>query len=254
MKLRLDTTQAAGAAALPDPIEAAINGQPAADWSLAEGVATIAHELKTPLASILGYSRMLRSGWDSLDASRRDEFFDVVDHQGRRLQRLIEDLLESARIDAGLPVVRREPLDLAGAVRGAVATVTGLAGARMIEVVVPEDDLGLYGDANAIEHVLTNLLENAIKYSPDETLISVTVTERGREVRVSVSDQGSGIDASDLPHVFERFRRGNGVVKGVGLGLHIVRNLVHAHNGRVWVHSDAGAGATFTVALPRRSR
>lgn len=224
------------------------------DDGVAECVATLAHEMKTPLASLLGYSRMLRSGWTGMEPAQRQEFFDVIEQQGRRLHRMIEDLLETARLDAGAPTLRREPLDLVAIVGRAVSTVAGMAGDRPISIDAPGDDLGLYGDASAIEHALTNLLENAIKYSPDGTPIAVVVSEHDTEVRMSVADEGIGVEPADLPHVFERFRRGNGVVSGVGLGLHIVRSLVTAHNGRVWVESEPGRGATFTVALPRRSR
>lgn len=224
------------------------------DAGISESLATLAHEMKTPLASLLGYSRMLRVGWAGLDEAQREEFFDVLEQQGRRLHRMIEDLLETARIDAGIPSLRREPLDLVALVGRAVATVAGMAEGRRITIDAPGGDLGVYGDASAIEHALTNLLENAIKYTQDGTLIAVVVSEHDTEVRVAVADEGLGVDPDDIPHVFDRFRRGNGVVSGVGLGLHIVRSLIAAHKGRVWVESQPGEGATFTFALPRRSR
>lgn len=249
MRAELDVRRAREAATDLRPAEA---GPP--DEGIAESLATLAHEMKTPLASLLGYSRMLRLGWSGLEDAQREEFFEVLEQQGRRLHRMIEDLLETARIDAGAPSFRREPLDLAAIVGRAVATVAGMAQTRRISIDAPGDDLGLYGDASAIEHALTNLLENAIKYTKDGTSIAVVVSEHNTEVRVSVADEGSGIEPGDMPHVFERFRRGNGVVSGVGLGLHIVRSLIAAHNGRVWVESEPGRGATFTFALPRRSR
>lgn len=235
--------------ARPDPAE--IIGPEA---GISESLATLAHEMKTPLASLLGYSRMLRVGWAGLGEAQREEFFDVLEQQGRRLHRMIEDLLETARIDAGIPSLRREPLDLVALVGRAVATVAGMAERRRISIEAPSDNLGVYGDASAIEHVLTNLLENAIKYTQDGTSIAVVVSEHDTEVHVAVTDEGSGVDPDDIPHVFDRFRRGNGVVSGVGLGLHIVRSLIAAHKGRVWVESQPGEGATFTFALPRRSR
>jgi len=218
-----------------------------------DAVATIAHELKTPLASILGYARMLRAAGDTLDPRRRDEFFEVVEQQGRRLTHMIDDLLQFARTDAGPQKLSRTPVDIAGVVDRAVSTVSGLSGDHIIHTSVPDGDLGLYGDAAALEHVLTNLLENAIKYTPDATVIEVVVAGHRHEIRISVADKGPGIDPADLPYVFDRFRRGSGVVRGVGLGLHIVRTLVEAHDGRVWAESPPGEGATFTVALPRRA-
>lgn len=233
--------------------DAGVLPSPQHEPSVADSVATIAHELKTPLASILGYARMLRSGWDSLEPVRRDEFFAVVEQQGRRLQRMIEDLLECARSETGPTKLRREPVDVARVIRRAVATVAGLADHRRITVSVPGGDLGLYGDATALEHVVTNLLENAVKYTSDGTAVGVFVVEHPNEVRICVADEGPGIDPAELPYVFERFRRGSSDVNGVGLGLHIVRNLVEAHNGRVWADSTVGEGTTFTVVLPRRA-
>ena len=121
---------------------------------------------------------------------------------------------------------------------------------------VPDRDLGLYGDPTAIEHVLTNLLENAIKYSDPGTEIRLSVEESEPEILISVSDHGQGIPAEDLPFIFERFRQAEGVLHSrasVGLGLYIVRSLVTAHGGRIWAESTEGTGTTFTIALPRRA-
>jgi signal transduction histidine kinase len=125
-----------------------------------------------------------------------------------------------------------------------------------LEFDVPHKDLGLYGDATAIEHVLTNLLENAIKYSKPETTIRFSVEELGNEIHIKIADEGQGIEPEDLPFIFERFRQAPGNNKArnsVGLGLYIVRSLVNAHGGRVWADSKLEQGTTFTVALPRRS-
>jgi signal transduction histidine kinase len=109
----------------------------------------------------------------------------------------------------------------------------------------------MQGDAEALRHVFANLLENAVKYSPPGSPIHVGLVREGDEVRVDVSDRGSGIPAQDLPHVFERFRQVSGTRRtGVGLGLYIVRTLVTAHGGRVSVDSEVGEGSTFTVSLP----
>ncbi|MGH2830413.1 MAG: sensor histidine kinase [Actinomycetota bacterium] len=218
-----------------------------------DAVATIAHELRTPLTSLMGYARMMRHNWEAIDAGRRADMFDVIEEQGRRILRLVEHLLEAARVGAGMSELRREPLDVHAIVAAAVRTVEGLD-SHHIRVDVPAGDLDVFGDAMAIEHVLTNLLENAMKYSPEGSTVFVVAGDAGAEVRVSVRDQGSGIATKEIPHVFDRFRRADDSgAQGVGLGLYIVRGLVAAHGGRVWLQSPAGVGTTVTFSLPRRS-
>ncbi|GAC1409609.1 MAG: hypothetical protein NVSMB57_02410 [Actinomycetota bacterium] len=219
-----------------------------------DGIATIMHELKTPLTSLIGYARMVRGNWTRMSDLRREECFDQVERQGRRILHMIDDLLESQRLDAGEPRIHRSRVDLQGVVHHAVDTVAGIVDRHLIVVEMPKDDLGLFGDALAIEHVLTNLIENAVKHSPRGAKVCVRVEEHESEVTVSVADDGPGISAEDLPHVFERFRRANEhAAAGMGLGLYIVRGLIAAHGGRVWVESIRGHGTTFTIALPRRS-
>jgi signal transduction histidine kinase len=221
-----------------------------------EFIATITHELKTPLTSLLGYATILRKRAAELRPEQREELFAIMAQQGEKILRLIEELLQSSRIEAGQARLRREPLDLRAIVRDVEASLASLARGHVLALAVPEGDLGLYGDPLAIEHVLANLLENAIKYSPAGTTIRLEVEEDPGEVRLRVSDEGQGIDPEELPHIFERFRQANGSGRtrtSVGLGLYIVRSLVAAHGGRVWVESAPGRGTTFTVALPRRA-
>lgn len=223
--------------------------------SLPEAISAATHELKTPLASLLGYARLLRKQWDTLDPDRRASFFDVIEQQGGRMLRLLEGLLEAARVDSGGGAIRRRHLDVAAIVASACATASGLARHHVIEASVPDGDLGLYGDPGAVEQVLINLLENAVKYSPAGTRVHLAVAEAESFVCFSVADEGPGIADADLPYVFERFRRGSDAAgtEGVGLGLHIVRSLVEAHNGTIDADSRADGGAVFTVRLPRRS-
>ncbi|MHB8513126.1 MAG: sensor histidine kinase [Actinomycetota bacterium] len=217
-------------------------------------LATIIHELKTPITSMIGYSRMLRANFDRLSKIRREECFEQIERQGRRMLHMIEDLLESKRLDAQEPRLSRSALDIQAVVKHAVGTVNGLVENHLIIVDVPDRNLGVFGDALAIEHAITNLIENAVKHSPLGSTVSVRVREHSSEVRIEVSDDGPGIAADDIPHVFERFRRASSTSRGAGLGLYIVRGLIAAHGGRVWVESIHGQGTTFTIALPRRSQ
>jgi len=219
-------------------------------------VATITHELKTPLTSLLGYAQIIRKRAGDLPAEQQDEFFNIMSRQGERILRLIEELLQASRIEAGAARLRREPLDLSTIVTDVRNGLSGLARSHHLDFEAPGGELGLFGDATAIEHVLTNLVENAIKYSPSETTIRLTVEEDPGEVQIKIADQGQGIEPEDLPFIFERFRQANTPGRtrsSVGLGLYIVRSLVTAHGGRVWADSKVGQGTTFTIALPRRA-
>jgi signal transduction histidine kinase len=218
-------------------------------------VATITHELKTPLTSLLGYAQILRKRTAELKPEQRDEFFEIMARQGERILRLIEELLQSSRIEAGATKLRREPLDMRAIAGELERDLSSMSHSHAFAFDVPAHDLGLFGDGTAIEHILTNLLENAIKYSSPDSTIRLYVEEQGNEVHIKVADQGQGIEPEDLPFIFERFRQAQGSGKtrnSVGLGLYIVRSLVNAHGGRVWADSKVGQGTTFTVALPRR--
>ena len=219
-------------------------------------VATVTHELKTPLTSLLGYAQILRKRATELNPEQREEFFSIMARQGERILRLIEELLQSSRLEAGAPKLRREPLDIKAIAAELEKELSSMSRSHDLEFNVPDKDLGLYGDATAIEHILTNLLENAIKYSKPDTTIRFSVEELGNEVHIKIADEGQGIEPEDLPFIFERFRQaqGNGKTRNsVGLGLYIVRSLVNAHGGRVWADSKLEQGTTFTVALPRRN-
>jgi K+-sensing histidine kinase KdpD len=219
-------------------------------------VATVTHELKTPLTSLLGYAQILRKRATELKPEQREEFFSIMAKQGERILRLIEELLQSSRLEAGAPKLRREPLDMKAIAGELEKELSSMSRSHDLEFTVPDKDLGLYGDATAIEHILTNLLENAIKYSKPDTTIRFSVEELGNEVHIKIADEGQGIEPEDLPFIFERFRQaqGNGKTRNsVGLGLYIVRSLVTAHGGRVWADSKLEQGTTFTVALPRRN-
>jgi signal transduction histidine kinase len=223
------------------------------DQARSDIVASLTHELKTPLTSLLGYASLLRTR--ALEEPQREQYLAVMEEQGQRILHLIEELLQSSRLEAGVGQLQRAPLDLARLVR-AVCNELATARARSVAVEVPDGDLGLFGDPTAIEHVITNLVDNAFKYSDPSSVVRATVSERDVFVLFSVEDDGVGIEESEIPHIFERFRqtpnaRGGG---SVGLGLYIVKNLVEAHGGRVWAESVLGKGTKLNVALPRRRR
>jgi len=225
----------------------------ASDRMRADVVASVTHQLKTPLTSLLGYATILRKRADTLPLEQRDEFIGVIEEQGYRILGLIENLLQSTRVEAGLGRLQRVPVDLSGIVR-TVAREMGTGRQRTIEVDVSPHELGLFGDPAAMEHIVTNLLDNALKYSEPDTVVRAVVFEGDGEVLLTVSDEGLGIAADELPLVFDRFSQASNARghSSVGLGLYIVHSLVIAQGGRVWVDSELGKGTTFTVALPVR--
>jgi signal transduction histidine kinase len=219
----------------------------------ADAVAQVTHELKTPLTSLLGYATILRKRADTIAPEQRTEFIALMEKQGQRILRLIEELLQSSRLDSGQTKLQRAHVDLPAIARD-VAREIGTGRGRQITVDAPPEDLGLFGDAAALEHVLTNLIDNALKYSGDDTTVRIAIGEGEGEIFFTVSDEGRGIPADQLTSIFERFQQASNARGGgsVGLGLYIVRSLVQAHGGTVWADSDIGKGTTFTVTLPRR--
>jgi signal transduction histidine kinase len=222
-----------------------------------EFVATLVHELKNPLTAIVGFSSVLGQRADAIDAEARDRMIASIGDQAQRLRDMVEEVLNVASADAGAdlarkPVVIRELIE--AAVAGANAVAIARDGQpRSITATVPDALPVVYGDATALSRVVANLLENAVKYSEAPAPVHVEVTRTDREVRINVIDNGPGIPEDQQELIFERFRRSTeGRTAGAGLGLYIVRSLVTAHGGKVWVESEPGAGATFVVTLPVR--
>lgn len=225
-----------------------------------EFMATVSHELKTPLNSILGWARMLKTG--DLDEDQVKKALGTIIKNSETQNRLIEDLLDVARIISGKLVLEFEPIDAGGLVEDAIEIVKPSAQAKNIALSFEtDDDVGatvIHGDRNRLIQVFSNLLANAVKFTPDGGNAQVVVTSAGNSLRVSIADNGIGISKEFLPKVFERFRQnspastGNG---GLGLGLAIVRQLVEMHGGTVSVQSEgSGKGSEFTVTLPVRQQ
>jgi len=212
--------------------------------------ADIAHELRTPVTIIQG---VLEALLDRVyEAS--DETIATLYEETLHLGRLIDDLRELAMAEAGELHLEREPVDVAGLARQ-VAEIAGSTSDDTPEIRVDTHDSvpSIPADPKRLRQVLANLLSNALRYTPPEGKICVTVRPIGKEVEIEVADTGPGIAEEDLPHLFERFYRGDRArnrVGGSGLGLAIVRQWVEAHGGRIWVASRPGEGARFIVRLP----
>ena len=222
----------------------------------AEFVATASHELRTPLAAVYGAAMTLRRRDLALDEQGRERLLEVVAQESERLARIIDEILWASRLDSGqveLELERVDPRECAE--RVVEAAKTHLPDGLQLDLVTPPDGVpALEADSDKVRQVLTNLVENAVKYSPDGGLVEVRVEPRGRCVRFAVRDEGLGIPPQEQTRIFEKFYRLDPNltrgVGGTGLGLYISRELIKRMHGRIWVSSREGEGSTFFVELP----
>ncbi len=219
-------------------------------------VANVSHEIRTPVTAIRGYAETLMSGALD-DRANAAKMIEIIHRQSERLSELVDDLLELSRLESKEILLAQVPVPLAAAAARAAEAVRQKAEAKgvRLELEVPET-LTALGDARAVEQVLLNLLDNAVKYTNDGGRVMVTAVAEGDECVVSVRDTGIGIETRHLPRLFERFYRvdkgRSRDMGGTGLGLSIVKHLATAMGGDVRVTSQPGVGTTFSVRLPTR--
>jgi PAS domain S-box-containing protein len=221
-----------------------------------EFVASVSHELRTPLTSIKGFIRTLLDDTDGYyDRVTQVEFYQIIDQECDRLVRLINDLLNVSRIEAGRALeLNLKPVELGQLIAKVVTSQESYTTRHQIEADVSADLPTVIADEDKIDQVLTNLINNAIKYSPDGGVVLVSARSTGNEVEVGVRDHGLGIPREHLDKIFGRFHRVEGGdtrrAGGTGIGLYLVKHLVEAHGGRIWVDSEVGKGSTFTFTIP----
>ena len=219
-----------------------------------EFLSIASHELRTPVTSIKGYTQLAKMLIKEGDLNTSEEYLDIALDQIDRMSRLILELLDVSRIETGRLEIRREPIAWSHFVRDVVHRHHTAVSDRRFHVSVPEDGKVITGDRDRLEQVLGNLLENAVKYSPDGSDITVTVDNRGDSFVTAVCDRGIGIPSDELGQVFERFHRGRQVSStnygGLGLGLYITKQIIERHGGSIWVESKEGQGTTFYFSLP----
>jgi PAS domain S-box-containing protein len=221
-----------------------------------EFLSTLSHEIRTPLNAVLGWARIL-IGRDQIERSLLDRALLVIERNATAQARMIDDMLDMARVAAGKLRLDMRPVDLVNVVLAAVDVVMPTAHAKRIVLRTSLDPRtpGILGDQDRLQQVLWNLLSNALKFTEPGGSIDVRVTPNGRFVRIVVSDTGHGISTDFLPHVFERFRQADASSSrrqgGLGVGLALVHDLIGLHGGSVRAHSDGeGKGSTFTIDLP----
>ncbi len=215
-------------------------------------LSAISHDLRTPLATIVGASSSLVEQADALSPETRTELARAIHDESRRMSRLANNLLDMARLEGGSVKLDRQwyPLEeLTGAV---LSRLDKRLDGRDVVVHIPPQLPWLHVDAILIEQALENLLENAIKYSTPGTPIEIGARIEGDEIRIGISDQGPGIAPGDEQRIFDKFYRANAerAQSGVGLGLTICQAIVSAHGGRIWAERNAAGGATFRLAIP----
>ena len=217
-------------------------------------LAIVSHELRTPLNAVLGWTRLLSTGY--LNEQRTRRALDAIERNAEAQQQLIEDLLDVSRIVAGRLRMERAPVRLVPETEAAIETIRPLVIDKKIQLDSRfEEDLVVRGDAQRIRQIVWNVVSNAVKFTPTEGLVSVTLRRREGDAELIVRDSGIGIAADVLPHIFEWFRQADGNVArqetGLGLGLGLVKQLVDLHGGSVVVESAGeGKGTTFIVRLP----
>jgi signal transduction histidine kinase len=217
----------------------------------------VSHELKTPLASISAYSEMLVDG-EANDEQTRKEFYSVIQNQAKRLNRLIEDILNTSRIESGLIKIEKRPVSLTILIEEQLLMIKSYAEEKNIKLIGQKPIVfdQVYVDKDMISQVIVNLLSNAVKYTPcgGSIKIETEVDEIASLARVSITDTGVGIPEDEIEHVFDKFYRVSANEKqaeGTGLGLNLVKQIVErVHNGRVFVTSEPGVGSTFGFELP----
>jgi signal transduction histidine kinase len=215
-------------------------------------VATVSHEIRSPLTSVKGFTRTLLTRWDRFNDDQKRQMLATINEDADRVTRLLTELLDVARIDAGRVRIDRRMASVEPIVSRLVEKLTVGDDPPEITIESANGEIpDLYIDPDKVEQILTNLLENALSHAPGSP-ISVGVSQNDTEVIVAIRDKGPGVAPEHRREIFSKFFRIRSDRRsGTGLGLYITRGLAEAHGGRVWVESVPGEGATFHVALPK---
>ena len=220
-----------------------------------EFLSILSHELRTPLNAILGWTRLMKIS--SFDRERYNQAIETIERNARLQNNLIEDLLDVSRIISGKMRIEAEKIDFVSAARSSLETVRPLAAAKNIalEFDTAENTLPINGDAARLQQIIVNLINNSVKFTPENGSVIVRLLKKRKMARLEIIDTGIGISRDFLPHIFDRFRQADSTTQrhhnGLGLGLTIVRHLTQMHDGEVYAASDGeGKGAVFAVEIP----
>jgi two-component system phosphate regulon sensor histidine kinase PhoR len=226
------------------------------DQAKTDFLSTVSHEMRTPLTSITGYVELLLDGEAGAVSEEQKRMLAIVERNTERLKGLIEDLLTLSRIESGAFKVEPVRVDMAEVIRAAAASVAPAAARKKLrlDTDAPAEQVTVQVDAGQVERAVLNLLNNAVKFTPEGGSVSVALHRRGAQAEIIVADTGIGIPPEDRPEIFSRFYRASNAVDqaipGTGLGLAIVRTIVEQHQGRLEMDSVLGQGTRFTIRLP----
>jgi two-component system, OmpR family, sensor histidine kinase KdpD len=210
----------------------------------------VTHDLRTPLASIKANVSGLRQSDVAYTAEDRAELLEVIDDEADRLDRLLGNLLDASRLEAGVLVPHKQPQDLAELIRTVLARMATLLGERSVRFDVQPDMPLVRCDYGQIDQLVTNLIENAARHTPSGSPVEIRLTADDNSAHLHVVDRGPGIASEDRARIFRPFERGHTAAPGSGLGLSIARGMAEAHGGRLEVQQAAGDGAHFALTLP----
>ena len=213
----------------------------------------VAHELRNPLANLVLCNEIMSEALKENNVDEVGEMLQRSKNNVSRLNKMIAELYDATRVNSGNLKLDISPFNFIDMIREAIDTVEVLQPSYNI-VVQGDGDIEVYGDRYRLIQVVTNYLSNGIKYSNGRTDVVLTISHDDKSVTVSVKDEGLGISAKQLPYIFERFFRAEKTknLEGIGLGLYLCRQIIHAHNGKVWAESEEGKGSTFYFSIPLR--
>ncbi|NCS88520.1 MAG: hypothetical protein AUK34_05295 [Ignavibacteria bacterium CG2_30_36_16] len=222
-----------------------------------EFVANISHEMRTPLASIIGFSETISSDPD-MPPEMRQEFTEIILHEGKRLAKLINDILNISRLETGEIELQRKEIDIVAVLKNVVNKFSSAASEKNIQLnlSVEEEEVKIIGDEERLQEVLQALLSNAVKFANNGGRITVIGQSLFKEFEIIISDTGIGIPRKDLPNIFEKFyrvSRPGQEIPGAGLGLVLSKQVIDLHKGLITVESEENKGSAFIIKLPKRN-
>jgi PAS domain S-box-containing protein len=225
------------------------------DQMKSEFISMVSHELRSPLSHIIASMELMREA--DLSSDQQQDLLNIIHAQSNRLNRFVEQILDVSLLEAGTVKVEQEPVDLKPLIERMIEAFETKVNTHRFELTVPERPTIVVGDKSKIQTVLDNLLENAVNYSPKGSRVSIEVSDRDKEIVISVIDEGIGIPATQLERIFERFHRVNASDDqeqyGYGLGLYISKRLIEIHGGSIWAESELERGSRFSFSLPKWS-
>jgi signal transduction histidine kinase len=227
------------------------------DRTKSDFVSILAHELKGPMTTVVGFGQMLHEHWETMDNEKRAQFIGIVRRETQRLAHMVSDLLDVSRMETGNLRYEFEPMSMSDLIESIVTVHGSITEGHELDAEINPELPKVIGDKERLRQVIINLLTNATRYSPEGTKIELTTQTVSREgtpcVQVSVRDQGIGIAAADADRIFSKFAmlaKPAWTKKGTGLGLFITKTIVDAHRGDIWVDSSLGEGSTFCFTVP----